>query len=246
MGFFDGIVNSVTNAVSDIGLKDIVAPLIGGATGLIGGSQANQANWDIAQANNNWSAQQFANRYQTTVDDLKKAGLNPMLAYSQGGGSPPSAQAVPARSNLGADLLTGISSASQSKNNMMQNYLIKAQVNKTDEEADNIAADTVNKRDINPKIKQELNNLIAENEYIRMRARQTRAAAMDIENLLPKSKQEGKYYDTYGIHPFELRDLATGVNSASNAINSINPFKRGSRTTTITNPSYQKNYYSGE
>jgi len=37
-----------------------------------------------------FSAQQFANRYQTTTADMKKAGLNPMLAYQQGGGSSPS------------------------------------------------------------------------------------------------------------------------------------------------------------
>lgn len=36
-----------------------------------------------------FSASQFANRYQTTVTDMQAAGLNPMLAYSQGGGSPP-------------------------------------------------------------------------------------------------------------------------------------------------------------
>lgn len=246
MGFFDGIVNSVTNAISDIGLKDVVAPLIGGATSLIGGTQANNANWDIAQANNNWSAQQFANRYQTTVKDLEAAGLNPMLAYTQGGGSPPSAQPVAARQNLGESIMHGASNAASTKNAMITNQLLRAQINKTDEEADNIASDTVNKRDTNPNIKQQLNNLLAENEYIRMRSRQTRASAMDIENLLPKSKEEGNYYKKYGIHPFELRDLATGVNSASNAIGTLNPFKRGSREVNITNPTYHKNYYTGE
>ena len=34
-----------------------------------------------------FNAQQFATRYQTTVKDMQAAGLNPMLAYSQGGGS---------------------------------------------------------------------------------------------------------------------------------------------------------------
>ena len=37
-----------------------------------------------------FSASQFASRYQTTVKDMEAAGLNPMLAYGQGGGSPPS------------------------------------------------------------------------------------------------------------------------------------------------------------
>jgi hypothetical protein len=221
MGFFDGIVNSVTNAVSDIGLKDVVAPLIGGAAGLIGGTQANNANWDIAQANNNWSAQQFATRYQTTVKDLQAAGLNPMLAYGQGGGTPPSAQSVPARQNLGSEIMSGASNAIQAKNAATTNALLRAQINKTDEEADNIASQTVNNRDTNPNIKQQLNNLLAENEYIRMRSRMTRAQAMEAENLLPRSKAEGGYYNQFGWSPFALRDLGSAANSAANVFGAI-------------------------
>ena len=82
-----------------------VSSLIGGGLGLLGATDTNQtnaqnvqdtnaANAQIAAANNAWSAQQFATRYQTTVKDLTAAGLNPMLAYTQGGGSPPTAQPV--------------------------------------------------------------------------------------------------------------------------------------------------------
>jgi hypothetical protein len=77
--------------------------LVGGVLGLIGQNQTNQKNWDIAQANNEWSAQQYATRYQTTVKDLEAAGLNPMLAYGQGAGTAPTASAVaPMQNALGA------------------------------------------------------------------------------------------------------------------------------------------------
>jgi hypothetical protein len=80
--------------------------IIGAVTSLIGGSQTNQANWDIAQsanqaaaqrqdAANAFNAQQYATRYQTTVKDLQEAGLNPMLAYGQGAGTPIPANAAP-------------------------------------------------------------------------------------------------------------------------------------------------------
>jgi len=59
-----------------------------------GTQDTNAANREIAQQNNAWSAEQFASRYQTSVKDMQAAGLNPMLAYSQGGGSPPTAQQV--------------------------------------------------------------------------------------------------------------------------------------------------------
>jgi hypothetical protein len=74
--------------------------LIGGALGFIGQQQTNQKNWDIANAANAASAEQAANQmafqermrdtqYQTAVKDMKSAGLNPMLAYSQGGAGTP-------------------------------------------------------------------------------------------------------------------------------------------------------------
>jgi len=77
--------------------------LAGGVLSFIGQQQTNQKNWDIAQSNNAFSAQQFAQRYQTTVKDMQAAGLNPMLAYSQGGGAPPTAsQVAPMQNSLGA------------------------------------------------------------------------------------------------------------------------------------------------
>lgn len=41
-----------------------------------------------------FSAEQFATRYQTTVKDLEAAGLNPALAYQQGGGNAPTSSAA--------------------------------------------------------------------------------------------------------------------------------------------------------
>jgi hypothetical protein len=77
--------------------------VVGGVLGLIGQNQTNQKNWDIAQSNNEWSAQQYATRYQTTVKDLQASGLNPMLAYGQGPGTAPTASAVaPMQNALGA------------------------------------------------------------------------------------------------------------------------------------------------
>jgi len=59
------------------------AASIGG--GLIGANQARKE----ASKNRDWQAQQYAQRYQVTMNDMRLAGLNPMLAYSQGVGSSP-------------------------------------------------------------------------------------------------------------------------------------------------------------
>jgi hypothetical protein len=74
--------------------------ILGGVLGFIGQQQTNQKNWDIANAANAASAEQAARQmdfqermrdtqYQTAVKDMSKAGLNPMLAYSQGGAGTP-------------------------------------------------------------------------------------------------------------------------------------------------------------
>jgi hypothetical protein len=47
-------------------------------------------------------------------------------------------------------------------NNVMQNKLIQAQIQKTDTESDNIQADTVNKLDTNPNIKVENKRLLSD------------------------------------------------------------------------------------
>jgi len=70
------------------------AALGSAALNYVGAQETNDANAARADAANAWSANQYANRYQTMVKDLEAAGLNPMLAYSQSPGSAPSAQQV--------------------------------------------------------------------------------------------------------------------------------------------------------
>jgi hypothetical protein len=86
-----------------------------------------------------FSAQQFATRYQTTVQDMKSAGLNPMLAYSQGGGSPPSSSAASAQSvDTGQAYLQSKMNSAQvanieadTANKQAQADLIQAQISQT-------------------------------------------------------------------------------------------------------------------
>lgn len=87
-----------------------------------------------------FSAQQFATRYQTTVKDMSAAGLNPMLAYNQGGGNAPtsSAASAPSAGNVGAIHLQSKLNAAQvanieadTANKQAQADLIQAQVSQT-------------------------------------------------------------------------------------------------------------------
>lgn len=89
MGFFSSIGNIV---------KKVAPAAIGFATGgigtglmsLAGTALANRANKQAAQTQMDFQQDMSSTAYQRSMADMRAAGLNPMLAYSQGGASTPS------------------------------------------------------------------------------------------------------------------------------------------------------------
>jgi len=106
------------------------------AANLVGSYMTNEANQDVAASNNQWSAEQYAKRYQTQVADIKAAGLNPMLAYSQSPGTAPSAQQVQFQNPFSAATqgFQQVSSASQSIAGVEKTKHMNAQIDATVEQ----------------------------------------------------------------------------------------------------------------
>jgi len=72
-----------------IGAGMIGSAAIGGGLSMLGASSANAANLKIAKKQMEFQERMSNTSYQRAMRDMRKAGLNPMLAFSQGGASTP-------------------------------------------------------------------------------------------------------------------------------------------------------------
>lgn len=116
-----GLFGSIGNAVGDV-VNDLTGGSLGDFIPGVGDSRAqekaNKTNLQEAKLNREFQERMSSTAYQRAMEDMRKAGLNPMLAYQQGGASVPSGaqgsvEAAPKTglANAAMAAFTGISTA---------------------------------------------------------------------------------------------------------------------------------------
>lgn len=105
--------------------------LAGAAGGLASSALANHYNKKAAKRQMKFQKEMRATQYQTAVKDMRKAGINPMLAYMKGGAGNLSGTSIPAQNpQLTESAAKGTSSAIASKIAREQLDLYEHQINK--------------------------------------------------------------------------------------------------------------------
>lgn len=173
----------------------VALPFVGAGLDFFGGLLQNSANADEAARNRRFVAAMYKKRYQNTMEDMRKAGLNPVLAMNSGiVGSSPGAGGIPHMENaLGGATGTALSVAQG-----------MAGIRKSEQDIDKSEAETDLTR--SKKIEQDINN-----DFLPDKARAL-AAKAEAEASLANSaamiqKSRAQYSDSLAHNEYAASNL---------------------------------------
>lgn len=128
---FGSLIGGIGGAVFGGPAGAAVGASIGGAfDGAASTSKANKRNQEMSREQMLFQERMSNTAYQRSMKDLDKAGLNPMLAFQQGGASSPSGSQATATPELTTDSINGlINSAVDSYKKSKENKLLEAKTN---------------------------------------------------------------------------------------------------------------------
>lgn len=81
-------------------MYDSIGSLIAGGLNYAGNRSVNKANREIAREQMAFQERMSSTAYQRAMKDMREAGLNPILAHSQGGATTPAGASIPSQNEL--------------------------------------------------------------------------------------------------------------------------------------------------
>lgn len=125
-------------------LGSALGAVTGGVSSIISGALSNSAARHSATVANQRNVYNYQHRYQWAMEDMQKAGLNPMLAATQGiGGSINGASALSANYNIGEGVTAGMSAQAAGNSAKAANRQAATAEKMSDEQIKNLAAQTI-------------------------------------------------------------------------------------------------------
>jgi hypothetical protein len=209
------------------------------AANYFGQKEANKTNRDIANQQQRFQQDMSNTAYQRAVADMQQAGLNPMLAYSQGGATTPAGATTQVQNALGA----GATGAQQAFQLALQNQQTQADVELKNEQAGAAGSqEDLNRANMNlslveaanksaqlPGHKQFVNQVASQIELNNAISANNSANTAKIKYEMPESKAIGRLYaGEKGVYikgaergANIFRDIGIGAGSASGILRNM-------------------------
>lgn len=196
------------------------AMLISSGLDVLGGMEANRAQVASAREQMRFQERMSSTAYQRAMQDMREAGLNPMLAAKVGAASSP-AGAMPAIRNVLGEAVGRMSSAAQAASTPSQVKLTEEQAIVAKNTGEKIAQETINARTQGEVIAQTARLLKAQIDQVGAQTALSRENIKLIAQQIRKAKAEVIMINIDAQTVKKLDELAAGGNQAMKAFTTL-------------------------